>query len=338
MLEIIWDFICEIGLESLTNKIKGVKNSNEIKRRLKDFIEKKQELFENVGFDEEIDFQGLAEYISKQLPDKIDSYIYSKSEDQRKGIADTIVAKAIDHAKPNTIQGEKYVENLIFQCIQLLHDFYVITFLDSKTTLAIAEVSQVVGKDGDKTREAITQLHTKIDSKEDIYWGRRIDMMKAVNSLKLPDYTRAEIPRTVHPNNPEIDVNEFDVLFNNDSIKNNYRLLQDKIKAMEGLVYELKEFHRYFRESDGEGGWLYPVWDEIIKKEDTLIRSNYEEEVEKDFEEFCKKHEVTTFIVEINEPVTYNYYIITKNMDQMQQEFNILKSELVNQIKRYLCR
>ncbi len=343
MLGNICDFICEIGLESLTNKIQNAKNTNEIKGQLQDFIEKKQELFENASRDEEIDFQGIAEYISKQLPDEIDKYIYGTSESQRQVVANTIVVKAIDYAKTDTSQGKRYVENLIFQCIQLLHDFYVTTFLDSKTNLAIAEVSQAVGKeianDGDKTRNAIAQIQSKIDSKEDTRFDRRINMMNAINSLKLPDYTREEIPRTVYPNNPKIEINEFEVLFNdNDSIKSKYRSVQDKIKTMEGLIYELMELHNYLGEPDGEGGWQYLIWDEIIKKENTLIKSNYAEEVEKDFEEFCNNHEITKFIEEIKEPVTYNYYTITKNMEHIQQEFNTLKSELVNQIKHYLCR
>lgn len=343
MMGTIFDFICEIGLESLKNKIQNAKKTNEIKGQLQDFTEKKQKIFENVTLDEEFDFQGLAKYISKQLPDEIDTYIYSTSESQRKDAANTIVAKAIDHAKTDTPQGKRYVENLICQCIQLLHDFYVTTYFDTKTNLAIAEVSQVVGKeianDGDKTRNAIAQIQSKIDSKEDTRFDRRINLMNAINSLNLPDYTREEIPRTVYPNNPKIEINEFDVLFyDNDSIKSKYRLLQDNIKTMEGLIYELKELHNFLGEPDGEGGFQYLIWDEIIKKEDTLIRSNYADEVEKDFEEFCNKNEITKFIEEINEPVTYNYYTITKNMEQIQQEFETLKSELVNLIKCYLCR
>lgn len=342
MLKTISNFIYKIGLELLTNKIQNTKNSKEIKLQLQDFIEKKQELFKDITLDEEFDFQGLAEYILKQLPNEIDKYIYGTSESQRKVVADTIINKAINYAKPNTSQGKKYVETLILQCIQLLRDFYITTYFDSKTNLVISEVIQAVGKeianDGDKTRNAIAQIQSKSEAKEDSDLGRRVDMMNAINSLKLPDYTREEIPRIIYPHNPQIEVNELDVFFDNDSIKSKYRLLQDKIKAMEGLVYELKEFHNSLREPDGEGSFQYLIWDEIIKKEDILIKSNYAEEVENDFEEFCNKNEMTKFIEEINEPVTYNYYIITKKMEQTQQEFEELKVSLVNQMKCHIQR
>ena len=340
MLENICKSIYNIGLKSLTNKIKDVKNSNEIKGQLQDFIEKNQEIFKNVTHEEEFDFQRLAEYISNQLPDKIDEYIYGTSDNQRKIAIDTVIAKAIDYAKPDTSEGKKYVKTLIFQCLDLLHNFYVTTYLDPKTKLAIAETSSAIYKeitdDGEKTRNAIADLQNKINSKDDFLFRDRIDIMNAVDSLKLPDYTRESIPKTVYPNNPKILVNELDVLFNNDSIQSNYKLLQNKIKIMEGLIYELKEFHSLCQAPDGEGGLVYLVWDEIIQMEYNLMHSNYSEEIEESLKEFCSQNEITTFIHEISEPVTYNYYTITRKMEQMQQEFEELKVNLVNQMKCYI--
>lgn len=63
----ISEYIAEIGFDAIKDKTISIKQQNDIKARIKDYVEQQKEININCTFEEEVDFAGLANYMNKEL-------------------------------------------------------------------------------------------------------------------------------------------------------------------------------------------------------------------------------------------------------------------------------
>lgn len=68
---------------------------------------------------EEIDFQGLVEYIDQNLLDTVSVRIFAPKKKDRGQARDSIVADAITHANANTIQAKSRVTRCVSDCLDI---------------------------------------------------------------------------------------------------------------------------------------------------------------------------------------------------------------------------
>lgn len=119
----IVDFIVEIGLEAVKDKICDVKELNDIRCRLKEFVERQAYVNEQCSMEEEFDFQGLIEYIKNDLINDVQIRLFGDRKER--GIArETIISKAIAYSQANNSLSRRRATDIIDNAMNILRDFY----------------------------------------------------------------------------------------------------------------------------------------------------------------------------------------------------------------------
>ena len=178
-------------------------------------------------------------------------------------------------------------------------------------------------------------IHEQESKVHDDHFDRKMDMLKSIEKFKLPELDTLSLsPRVRNPKNDEISEVELSILFSNDTIvMNNYKKLIDYISDTEHLIFDMREFYKISRESDGEGGWINKTWTKILKYEHLCNSADCVEDVEKEFEDFCNRNIVTVRGHEFCEPKVYNYYFIRQKMASIKRLFEDTKKLLISQMK-----
>lgn len=119
----ISDCIASIALNAVNKHTDSFTDELLLKSSLKEYIESQRKYNELVSLGEEIDFQGLAEYIENNLMSDVDTWLYGKSTKERASARSTIIAKATcaanadsDEAKSRAIKSVSVALNIIRDC------------------------------------------------------------------------------------------------------------------------------------------------------------------------------------------------------------------------------
>ena len=78
----IIEHIVDIGLTAITDTIKTKKEIADARRKLVDFIQRQKKYNLNCSLQEEIDFQGVSEYICNNLIDDVRTRLFGKRKDR----------------------------------------------------------------------------------------------------------------------------------------------------------------------------------------------------------------------------------------------------------------
>ena len=119
----IKEYFIDLGLSMAKAKLLDIKQQNDIRCRLSDFIDRKLSENYNCSLEEELDFGGLVEYISSSFLDDIERRLFGNLIERRTA-HQTIVNKAIAYAHGKTYLSEKRATKLISDAMEILHDFY----------------------------------------------------------------------------------------------------------------------------------------------------------------------------------------------------------------------
>ena len=79
-MSIIIDFITDLGLEIVKERISDIVTLNIVKGRIEEFLKQQLSLNYNITREEEVDFGGLAEYIRCNLLDDVKKRCFGKKE------------------------------------------------------------------------------------------------------------------------------------------------------------------------------------------------------------------------------------------------------------------
>lgn len=111
----------------------------------------------------------------------------------------------------------------------------------------------------------------------------------------------------------------------------------DKIKKclnnISDIEHDIFVYQDVVKTSDGEGGYTSPL-DEILDLEDKLERHNFPAEGVKEFEELCKKHEIT--YCEFDEPKVYNYKEMRDRLADANKELLHEKETLTIKMQKFV--
>lgn len=117
------EYLAELGLDAGKDYLKQSKRDAEVKARLKDYIEKQSTINEMCTMAEEIDFQGLAEYMSSELLFDVKVCLFGQKPD-REAMKETIVSKACSYSKTNKKGQKDKVKRIIEGSLDILRNFY----------------------------------------------------------------------------------------------------------------------------------------------------------------------------------------------------------------------
>lgn len=116
----IADLACDLGKKHFTAKI----DEHKLRENIRSYIEHHRKYNYMCSLAEEIDFQGLIEYIDGHLLDDVSIRIFSPNKRERGYSRQNIVHKAISFAKADTDEARMRVARLIYDTLDIIKDFY----------------------------------------------------------------------------------------------------------------------------------------------------------------------------------------------------------------------
>lgn len=155
----IREYFIELGLNVARNKVLDIKNQHDIHDRLDAFIDKKLDENYNCSMEEEIDFGGLVEYISKDFLNDIEQRLFGNVT-ERRFAHKSIINKAVDYSKGRTHLSEKRTKKLISDAMDILHHFYR-KRVNKDLLLVAAEIEDSISKDMSEQHEQQTDAILK---------------------------------------------------------------------------------------------------------------------------------------------------------------------------------
>ncbi len=136
------EYLAELGLDAGKDYLIDRKKDAELKKCIQDYIEIQNNINEMHELAEEIDFQGLAGYMSSELLLDVRIYLFGKKSD-REAMKKTIVSKAYSYSKADDRRKRDRVERLINGSLDILCNFYRMQ-IDKTDLFLSAENSEII--------------------------------------------------------------------------------------------------------------------------------------------------------------------------------------------------
>lgn len=119
----ILESIADIGVSALESHVEQTIEKAEIRSKLEQCIERQQKYNFNCTVEEEIDFEGLAEYIKGSLIDDVERRLFGTKQ-ERAEARQTIADKAAYYAKSKTKISEQRARSMATDIVDILREFY----------------------------------------------------------------------------------------------------------------------------------------------------------------------------------------------------------------------
>lgn len=157
----IFDFVLELGVDVVKDKIQNEKMERQIRERLSRFLEKEQRLNTSCSLHEEIDFENLDNYIRGELLEDVKTRLFGTPE-ERNASRITIINKAVSFASANTRLAKHRVEKLIQTSLDILKKYYR-SHVNRDLLFITTEVEEVIQEESREIQGQITGIQEKLD-------------------------------------------------------------------------------------------------------------------------------------------------------------------------------
>lgn len=118
-----YDIILELGLDVIKDKIKSAKDQRQIREKLDVFLSRKLQENWICTREEEIDFEGLVDYIRGNLLEEVKVRLFGEKE-ERNSARLRILEEATHYAQAHTKLAKKRTQNITNTVMKILKDFY----------------------------------------------------------------------------------------------------------------------------------------------------------------------------------------------------------------------
>lgn len=157
--------IAKIGLDATKDRLKGKYDENAARAKLVDYIQRQREYNFDCRREEEIDFEGLAEYIQRDLIEDVKIRLFGNPRER--GIArQTISDKAAYYAKARTKLSENRARHLACIAVDILASFYR-SKVGRELLLVAAEIEDAVISSITDQCHSLEQQVDKVSQKVD---------------------------------------------------------------------------------------------------------------------------------------------------------------------------
>ena len=160
-IETVADYLADLGIEAMKDKAKNKLDEKKLRESLMAYIESQQKYNEMCSLAEEIDFQGLIDYIKNNLIDATGTRFFDPNRNKRRQARQQIVDAAVVFSKADTDEAKFRVSKYISICLDIIRGFYEEHHLSLKEFLLSDMIVDAVA---DEVAEAQTTLMTAVDS------------------------------------------------------------------------------------------------------------------------------------------------------------------------------
>ncbi len=166
------EYLAELGADAFKKILIEKKRDGELKEALRNYIEKQKNINEMCTLTEEIDFQRLAEYMSSELLEDVQIYLFG-DKPGRESAENSILSKAYSYSNADDRVRRDRVGKLVNGSLEILYNFYR-DRVGKKDWFVAAEIVDTITKDQEENRDKILdemksgvrQILDKMDKKE----------------------------------------------------------------------------------------------------------------------------------------------------------------------------
>lgn len=160
-IETAAEYLTDLGIEATKDNVKNKLDEKKLRESLMAYIESQQNYNEMCSLTEEIDFQGLIDYIKNNLIDATGTRFFDPNRNKRRQARQQIVDAAVVFSKADTDEAKFRVSKYISICLDIIRGFYEEHHLSLKEFLLSDMIVDAVA---DEVAEAQTTLMTAVDS------------------------------------------------------------------------------------------------------------------------------------------------------------------------------
>lgn len=159
------DHFLKLGCNFVKNKISDVKKLYDIRQKLNEFLDKKMKENYSCSLEEELDFEGLVEYINDNFLDDMERRLFGNLN-ERRAAHKSIIDKAIVYSKGKTYLSEKRATKLISDAMNILRDFYK-KRVNRELFILAAEIEDVIVNEmGEQHNQQTKTILKRLDDLE----------------------------------------------------------------------------------------------------------------------------------------------------------------------------
>lgn len=181
----IADYTAGLGLDAAKDRIKEHLDDKKLRAALTTYIEKQRKYNELSTLAEEIDFQGLVEYITNNLLEDAGTRILDPNKGKRERARESIITSAVEYSKANTDEGRKRVATCVAICLDIIRDFYRSQFSKKDYLLAAEIVDAVIENVSDVVGEIASDAVSDVVAQQALIANNSVDAISSrLNSVK----------------------------------------------------------------------------------------------------------------------------------------------------------
>lgn len=185
----IKEYFVELGLNVVKDRAIGIKEKQDLRFRLEEFIERKMKENYNCSMAEEMDFGGLVEYINGNFTEDVHKRLFGNLS-ERKAANTSIMRNAVIYSQSKTHLSERRAKKLISEALEILRKFYR-KKVNKDLWLVATEVEDTIIDELSNRLEAQTERITKrIDALDNSLLVLSVD--KNLQLLRDMDFSAAE--------------------------------------------------------------------------------------------------------------------------------------------------
>lgn len=168
-IETAAEYLTDLGIEATKDNVKNKLDEKKLRESLIAYIESQQKYNEMCSLAEEIDFQGLIDYIKNNLIDATGTRFFDPNRNKRGQARQQIVDAAVAFSKADTDEAKFRVSKYISICLDIIRGFYEEHHLSLKEFLLSDMIVDAVA---DEVAEVQTTLMTAVDSAKNEILGK----------------------------------------------------------------------------------------------------------------------------------------------------------------------
>jgi len=144
---IISEYLAGLALEAGKNKFKSIIDEKKLHTALAEYIKTQYKYNELCSRAEEIDFQGLIDYIRENFLKDAGVRFCDPNKNKRKRAREDIIAAAVEYSKAENREAKKRVATCMAICLDIIREFYKSQF-SIKDYLLASEIVDAVTEEG----------------------------------------------------------------------------------------------------------------------------------------------------------------------------------------------
>lgn len=178
------EYMAGLGFDAAKEQAQYKLDEKKLRTELTSYIERQQKYNKLCSMAEDIDFQGLVDYIRNNLFEQASVRIFNPDRKKREQARQEIIDAAVAYSKADTPEAKKRVATSISICLDLIHGFYKEHHLSVKDYLLAETVVDAVATE---VHEAQTTTVAAVDNAKEQILAKLTERSKLFSLDKADD-------------------------------------------------------------------------------------------------------------------------------------------------------